>query len=257
MADFKTSLPPILRGTAIGSLLGFLPGNGAVLGPFASYSIEKKVAADPSRFGNGAIEGVAGPESANNAGAQTAFIPLLTLGIPPNAVMALMIGAMTIHGIVPGPQIITKQPELFWGMIASMWIGNLMLLIINLPLIGIWVKLLQVPYRLMFPAIIIFCCIGIYSINNSPTEVMLTAVFALFGYLLIKLGFEVAPMLLGFVLGRLMEEKLRQAMVISRGSLWTFVERPVSLMLLVLALVIVIISALPAISKRRDTVFTE
>jgi putative tricarboxylic transport membrane protein len=257
MSDLRTSLAPILRGTAIGSLLGFLPGNGAVLGPFASYSIEKKIAADPSRFGNGAIEGVAGPESANNAGAQTAFIPLLTLGIPPNAVMALMIGAMTIHGIVPGPQIITKQPELFWGMIASMWIGNLMLLIINLPLIGIWVKLLQVPYRLMFPAIIIFCCIGIYSINNSPTEVVLTAAFALFGYLLIKLGFEAAPLLLGFVLGRLMEEKLRQAMVISRGSLWTFMERPVSLILLVLALVIFVVSALPAIRKSRETVFTE
>ncbi|MEO8651333.1 MAG: tripartite tricarboxylate transporter permease [Hyphomicrobiaceae bacterium] len=257
MADFKASLPAILRGTGIGSLLGFLPGNGAVLGPFASYSIEKRIATDPSRFGNGAIEGVAGPESANNAGAQTAFIPLLTLGIPPNAVMALMIGAMTIHGIVPGPQIISKQPGLFWGMIASMWIGNLMLLIINLPLIGIWVKLLQVPYRLMFPAIIIFCCIGIYSINNSPTEVVLTAVFAMFGYLLIKLGFEAAPLLLGFVLGRLMEEKLRQAMVISRGSLWTFVDRPVSLTLLVLALVIVIVSAIPAISKGRDTVFTE
>jgi putative tricarboxylic transport membrane protein len=257
MADFKVSLAPILRGTGIGSLLGFLPGNGAVLGPFASYSVEKKLAADPSRFGNGAIEGVAGPESANNAGAQTAFIPLLTLGIPPNAVMALMIGAMTIHGIVPGPQIITKQPELFWGMIASMWIGNLMLLIINLPLIGIWVKLLQVPYRLMFPAIIIFCCIGIYSINNSPTEVVLTAAFALFGYLLIKLGFEAAPLLLGFVLGRLMEEKLRQAMVISRGSLSTFLERPVSLTLLVLALVIFVVSALPAIRKSRETVFTE
>jgi putative tricarboxylic transport membrane protein len=257
LEDFKTALAPILRGTAIGSVLGFLPGNGAVLGPFASYSVEKKVAADPSRFGNGAIEGVAGPESANNAGAQTAFIPLLTLGIPPNAVMALMVGAMTIHGIVPGPQIITKQPELFWGMIASMWIGNLMLLIINLPLIGVWVKLLQVPYRLMFPAIIIFCCIGIYSINNSPVEVMLTAAFGLFGYLLIKLGFEAAPLLLGFVLGRLMEEKLRQAMVISRGSLWTFVERPVSLTLLVLALIIFIVSALPAIRRSRETVFTE
>jgi putative tricarboxylic transport membrane protein len=234
-----------------------LPGNGAVLGPFASYSIEKKAAKDPSRFGQGAIEGVAGPESANNAGAQTAFIPLLTLGIPPNAVMALMVGAMTIHGIVPGPQIITKQPELFWGMIASMWIGNLMLLIINLPLIGVWVKLLQVPYRLMFPAIIIFCCIGIYSINNSPTEVLLTAAFALFGYLLLKLGFEIAPLLLGFVLGRLMEEKLRQAMVISRGSLMTFIERPVSLTLLILAVIVIAITALPAIRKSRETVFTE
>ncbi len=257
LSDFKTAFAPIMRGTGIGALLGFLPGNGAVLGPFASYSMEKKLAKDPSRFGQGAIEGVAGPEAANNAGAQTAFIPLLTLGIPPNAVMALMIGAMTIHGLIPGPQIITKHPDLFWGMIASMWIGNLMLLIINLPLIGIWVRLLRVPYSLMFPAIIIFCCIGIYSINNSPTQVAMTAAFGLFGYLLIKLGFEAAPLLLGFVLGRLMEEKLRQAMVISRGDLWTFVDRPVSMTLLVLALIVFILSALPSISRRRETVFTE
>ena len=217
---------PILRGTFIGGGLGILPGNGAVLGPFAAYTIEKKMAKDPSRFGKGAIEGVAGPESANNAGAQTSFIPLLTLGIPPNAVMALMVGAMTIHGIVPGPQIVSKQPQLFWGMIASMWIGNVMLLIINLPLVGLWVRLLKVPYRLMFPSIILFCCIGIYSINNAPIDVMMVAVFGLFGYFLIKFGLEPAPLLLGFVLGRLMEEKLRQALVISRGSLLTFVERP-------------------------------
>ena len=204
--DFKQSAMPIARGTLLGSLLGLLPGNGAVLGPFASYTLEKKLADDPSRFGRGAIEGVAGPESANNAGAQTAFIPLLTLGIPPNAVMALMVGAMTIHGIVPGPQIMTKQPQLFWGMIASMWLGNLMLLVINLPLIGLWVRFLKVPYRLMFPSIILLCCIGIYSVANSPIDVFMTAAFGLFGYALLKFGLEPAPLLLGFVLGRLMEE---------------------------------------------------
>ncbi len=246
-----------MRGTFIGSFLGLLPGNGAVLGPFASYTLEKKIAKDPSRFGKGAIEGVAGPETANNAGAQTAFIPLLTLGIPPNAVMALMVGAMTIHGIVPGPQIMTKQPQLFWGMIASMWIGNLMLLIINLPLIGLWVRLLKVPYRLMFPSIVLFCCIGIYSVNNSSIDVVMTAAFGLFGYALIKFGFEPAPMLLGFVLGKLMEEKLRQALVISRGSFMTFVERPLSGGLLILAAIIIVVALLPSIRKSRDTVFVE
>jgi putative tricarboxylic transport membrane protein len=257
MAEFLQSLPSIFRGTALGSILGILPGNGAVLGPFASYTLEKKIAKDPSRFGKGAIEGVAGPESANNAGAQTAFIPLLTLGIPPNAVMALMVGAMTIHGIIPGPQVMTKNPQLFWGMIASMWIGNLMLLIINLPLIQLWVKLLQVPYRLMFPAILIFCCIGMYSINNQPVDVAMTAFFGIVGYLLIKFGFEPAPMLLGFVLGKLMEEKLRQALIISRGSFWTFVERPISAGLLVVTAIILIVAVSPSISKKRDEVFVE
>ena len=242
---------------SLAPILGLLPGNGAVLGPFASYTMEKKLAKDPSRFGQGAIEGVAGPESANNAGAQTAFIPLLTLGIPPNAVMALMVGAMTIHGIVPGPQIVTKQPQLFWGMIASMWLGNLMLLIINLPLIGLWIRLLKVPYRLLFPAIVLFCCIGIYSVNNSSTEVALTACFGLFGYTLMKFGFEVPPLLLGFVLGRLMEEKLRQALVISRGTFMTFIERPLSGGLLAMSLLLIIIALLPAIQKKRDTVFVE
>jgi putative tricarboxylic transport membrane protein len=256
-AEFKQSAKPIARGTVIGATLGILPGNGAVLGPFASYTIEKKLADDPSRFGRGAIEGIAGPESANNAGAQTAFIPLLTLGIPPNAVMALMVGAMTIHGIIPGPQVMTKNPDLFWGMIASMWIGNLMLLIINLPLIGLWVKLLKVPYRLMFPAILLFCSIGIYSINNQPMDVAFTAFFGLVGYLLIKLGFEPAPMLLGFVLGRLMEEKLRQALIISRGSFMTFIERPISLGLLIVAVIVMVVAVLPAIRQKRDTVFTE
>jgi len=255
--DMKQAAAPIARGTLLGSLLGLLPGNGAVLGPFASYTLEKKLAQDPSRFGRGAIEGVAGPESANNAGAQTAFIPLLTLGIPPNAVMALMVGAMTIHGIVPGPQIMTKQPQLFWGMIASMWLGNLMLLIINLPLIGLWVRFLKVPYRLMFPSIVLLCCIGIYSINNSPTEVIMTAAFGLFGYALVKFGFEPAPLLLGFVLGRLMEEKLRQALVISRGTFMTFVERPLSGGLLLVSLVILVVAILPSIRQSREQVFKE
>jgi putative tricarboxylic transport membrane protein len=254
-ADFGQSAMPIARGTLLGGLLGLLPGNGAVLGPFASYTLEKKLAKDPTRFGKGAIEGVAGPESANNASAQTSFIPLLTLGIPPNAVMALMVGAMTIHGIVPGPQIITKQPELFWGMIASMWIGNLMLLVINLPLIGLWVRFLKVPYRLMFPSILLFCCIGIYSVNNSAFDVVLTVGFGLFGYALIKFGFEPAPLLLGFVLGRLLEEKLRQALVISGGEFMTFLNRPLSAGLLALAALLVLIAVLPAIRKSRDEVF--
>ncbi|MBM3607065.1 MAG: hypothetical protein FJX29_01225, partial [Alphaproteobacteria bacterium] len=205
----------------------------------------------------GAIEGVAGPESANNAGAQTAFIPLLTLGIPPNAVMALMVGAMTIHGIIPGPQVMTKNPDLFWGMIASMWIGNLMLVIINLPLIGLWVSLLKVPYRMMFPAILIFCCIGIYSVNNAMEDVLFTAFFAFCGYLLIKFGYEPAPLLLGFVLGRLMEEKLRQSLILSRGSFMTFIERPISAILLFIALALLIIASLPSLNKKREEVFTE
>jgi len=255
--DFRQAALPILRGTAIGAVLGILPGNGAVLGPFASYTVEKKLAKDPRRFGRGAIEGVAGPESANNAGAQTSFIPLLTLGIPPNAVMALMVGAMTIHGIVPGPQVMTKNPNLFWGMIASMWIGNLMLLVINLPLIGVWVRLLKVPYRLMFPAIVMFCCIGIYSINSLPTDIMFIGFFGLVGYALIKLGFEPAPMLLGFVLGKLMEENLRRALILSRGDLTTFLERPVSAGLLAVAVVLLVLALLPAVRQGRDEVFVE
>ncbi|MCB8820504.1 tripartite tricarboxylate transporter permease [Microvirga rosea] len=255
--DFKQAAPSVLRGTFIGAILGILPGNGAVLGPFASYTVEKKIAKDPSRFGRGAIEGVAGPESANNAGAQTSFIPLLTLGIPPNAVMALMVGAMTIHGIVPGPQVMTRNPDLFWGMIASMWIGNLMLLIINLPLVGMWVRLLKVPYHLMFPAILMFCCIGIYSINSLPTDVMFIGFFGIVGYLLIRFGFEPAPLLLGFVLGKLLEENLRRALILSRGSLSTFVDRPISAGLLVIAMILLALALLPSIRKGRDEVFTE
>src|SRR6267142_1444402 len=255
--DLERSAGPILRGTLLGTVLGILPGNGAVLAPYASYTLEKKLAKDPRRFGKGAIEGVAGPESANNAGAQSSFIPLLTLGIPPNAVMALMVGAMTIHGIVPGPLVMTKNATLFWGMIASMWVGNLMLLIINLPLVGIWVKLLDVPYRLMYPAILVFSCIGIYSVNNSASDVMLTGVFALVGYALLKLGFETAPLLLGYVLGRLMEENLRRALLIARGHFTTFVERPVSAGLLGGALIVLAAAILPAVRKRRAEVFTE
>ncbi len=256
-AELKRCFGPVVRATGVGSILGILPGNGAVLGPFASYAMEKKLAKDPSRFGKGAIEGVAGPEAANNAGAQTSFIPLLTLGIPPNAVMALMVGAMTIHGLIPGPQVITKHPQLFWGMIASMWIGNLLLLIINLPLIGLWVRLLKVPYRLMFTTILLFCAIGIYSINNNPYDVYFTAFFGLIGYVFIKLGLEPAPLLLGFVLGRLMEEKMRQALALSEGSFMTFLERPVAAVLLALALGIILIAVLPAVSRSRQKAFQE
>ncbi len=218
LPDLKAAAGAIGRGTVIGSLLGILPGGGAIIASFAAYTLEKRVSKNPERFGRGAIEGVAAPESANNAAAQTSFIPLLTLGIPPNPVMALMVGAMTIHGIVPGPQVMTKQPELFWGMIASMWIGNLMLVVINLPLVGMWVRLLRVPYRHLFPMIVIFCCIGVYSLNNAPFDVSMTAIFGVVGYWLVKHDFEPAPMILGFVLGPLMEENLRRAMLIARGD---------------------------------------
>jgi putative tricarboxylic transport membrane protein len=255
--DLAASAGPTVRGTLLGSILGILPGNGAVLAPFASYTLEKRIARDPSRFGRGAIEGVAGPEAANNAGAQTSFIPLLTLGIPPNAVMALMVGAMTIHGLIPGPQIMTKQPALFWGLIASMWIGNLMLVIINLPLVGLWVRLLKVPYRLMFPAILLFCCIGIYSIGNKPEDVMMTAAFGFIGYALLKFGFEPAPLLLGFVLGRLMEENLRQALSKAGATLISLFEPPIAGSLLAVSALFLLITILPAVRRGRDDVFQE
>jgi putative tricarboxylic transport membrane protein len=256
-SELRQSAWPIVRGTCIGGALGILPGNGAVLGAFASYTAEKKLARDPSRFGRGAIEGVAGPESANNAGAQTSFIPLLTLGIPPNAVMAIMVGAMTIHGIVPGPQVISANPDLFWGLIASMWIGNLMLLVINLPLIGIWVRLLKVPYRLLFPAIIMFCCIGVYSINGSTTDIMIMAAFGMLGYGMTKFGFEPAPLVLGMILGRMMEESLRQSMIISGGDVSIFVTRPISAALLVFAAILLVVVLLPTIHQRRQKIFAE
>ncbi|MBC8791131.1 MAG: hypothetical protein C6Y20_05930 [Tagaea sp. CACIAM 22H2] len=257
LSEIRENLPAILRGTGLGSVLGILPGNGAILAPFASYALEKRIAKQPAKFGHGAPAGVAGPESANNAGAQTSFIPLLTLGLPPNAVMALMVGAMLIQGVIPGPQVIDRNPELFWGLIASMWIGNLMLLVINLPLIGLWVKLLRVPYRLLFPAIVLFCCIGIYSIGNTADMVYLTAVFGLVGYVLHKLDFEPAPLALGFVLGRLLEEKLRQALIISDGDPMVFLRSPLSLSLLLIGAAALAISALPALRARRDEVFAE
>jgi putative tricarboxylic transport membrane protein len=255
--DLKASAGAIGRGTALGSLLGILPGGGAVIAAFAAYTFEKKVSKDPSRFGRGAIEGVAAPESANNAAAQTSFIPLLTLGIPPNAVMALMVGAMTIHGIVPGPQVMTKQPQLFWGMIASMWLGNLMLVVINLPMVGMWVRLLRVPYRHLYPAILIFCCIGVYSLNNSPFDVVITAIFGVLGYWFLKHDLEPAPLLLGFVLGPLMEENLRRAMLIARGDPTVFLTRPISATLITIAVALVVLAGLPKIRRRRDEVFVE
>src|ERR1700742_709907 len=255
--DIMDSLPAIGRGTVLGSILGILPGGGAVIASFAAYTFEKKISKNPEKFGRGAIQGVAAPDSANNAAAQTSFIPLLTLGIPPNAVMALMVGAMTIHGIVPGPQVMQKQPDLVWGMIASMWIGNLMLIIINLPLVGLWVTLLRVPYRLLYPSIIVFCCIGIYSINNSPTDVVIAAVFGLFGYWLVKHDFEPAPLVLAFVLGPLMEENLLRAMLIARGDATVFLTRPISGSLIAISAILLIIAMLPNTRRRRDEVLVE
>jgi putative tricarboxylic transport membrane protein len=255
--DFRLAWPASVRGTLLGCVLGVLPGGGAVLSAFAAYSLERKLAKDPTRFGNGAVEGVAGPESANNAGAQTAFIPMLTLGIPPNAVMAVMIGAMMIHGIRPGPEVLDQRPELFWGLIVSMWIGNAMLVIINLPLIGLWVRLLRVPYRLLFPAILLFSSIGIYSVHNSTFEVVLAAGFGILGYVLFKLGCEPAPLALGFVLGPLLEEKLRTAMLLARGNPLTFLQRPISACLLLLAAVLLAAVLLPKIRKSRDEAFQD
>jgi putative tricarboxylic transport membrane protein len=255
--EFRRSIPAVLRGTVLGSMLGILPGGGALLASFAAYTFEKKVSKTPERFGKGAVEGVAAPESANNAGAQTSFIPMLTLGIPSNPVMALMIGAMTIQGIAPGPRVMTQQPDLFWGIIASMWIGNAMLVIINLPLIGIWVRLLKVPYRLLFPMILVLCGIGVYSLNSSAFEVGLTVLFGLLGYLFVKLGCEPAPMLLGFILGPLMEENLRRALVLSRGDPLVFVQRPISLTLLAIALGLLLLVVLPTFRKTREEAFKE
>ncbi|MDP3252752.1 MAG: tripartite tricarboxylate transporter permease [Hydrogenophaga sp.] len=257
--DFKRMAPAVLRGTALGSVLGILPGGGALLSSFAAYTIEKKTKLKPGEvpFGQGNIRGVAAPEAANNAGSQTSFIPLLTLGIPPNAVMALMVGAMTIHNIQPGPQVMTANPELFWGLIASMWIGNLMLVILNLPLIGLWVKLLTVPYRWLFPAIVLFCAIGVYSTNNNSFDIWMVALFGFIGYLFIKLGCEPAPLLLGLILGPMMEEYLRRAMLISRGDWSVFVTRPISASLLAAAVVLLIIVLLPSIKKKREEAFVE
>jgi TctA family transporter len=255
--DFKRMIAPILRGTLLGSVLGILPGGGAALASFGAYSLEKKVSKYSAEFGKGAIEGVAAPESANNAAAQTSFIPLLTLGIPPNAVMALMVGAMTIHNIQPGPQVMTSNPALFWGLIASMWIGNLMLIILNLPMIGVWVKLLTIPYRHLYPAILVFCCIGVYSVNNTTFDVYLTAAFGIIGYLFNKLECEAPPLLLGFVLGPMMEENFRRALLLSRGDFTVFVTRPLSASLLFVALILVALVSVPAFKKTREEAFVE
>jgi len=257
--DFKDAWPAVMRGTALGSLLGVLPGGGALLAAFAAYTVEKKTPMKPGEvpFGQGNIRGVAGPESANNAGAQTSFIPMLTLGIPPNAVMALMVGAMTIKGIQPGPQVMTSNPQLFWGLIASMWVGNLMLIILNLPLIGMWIKLLTVPYRFLFPAIIVFCGIGLYTLNNSSFDVYIGAFFGVVGYIFYKLGCESAPLLLGFILGPMMEENLRRALLLSRGDWTTFITRPLSAGLLLAAFAMIVVVMLPSIKKQREEAFQE
>ena len=255
--DFRRSIGPVLRGTALGSLLGILPGGGAVLASFSAYTMEKKFSKTPEKFGTGMIEGVAGPESANNAAAQTSFIPMLTLGIPSNAVMAMMIGGMMIHGIIPGPQVMEQKPGLFWGMIVSMWFGNLMLVVLNLPLIGIWVWMLRVPYRLLSIAILFFCCIGVYSLNNSGSEVLFISFFGIFGYLLMKLGCEPAPLLLGFLLGPMMETYLRRAMLLSRGDPWIFLQRPLSLSFLLLAVVLLAFVIAPNVRKARELAFKE
>ncbi|MHA6643508.1 tripartite tricarboxylate transporter permease [Mesorhizobium sp. A623] len=255
--DFRRMAAPIVRGTLIGSALGILPGGGAILASFASYTVEKRASKNPEEFGQGAIEGVAGPESANNAGAQTSFIPMLTLGIPANPVMALMIGAMIIQGIVPGPNVAVEQPALFWGIIASMWIGNLMLIVLNLPLIGLWVKLLTIPYYVLFPIIMAFCSIGVYSVNSNVYDLYAVAFFGLLGYALLKLRCEPAPLLLGFVLGPLLEENLRRAMILSRGDPMTFLNRPISAILLGISAAVLVIVFLPSIKKKREEVFVE
>jgi TctA family transporter len=255
--DWKRMVAPILRGTAIGSALGILPGSGSILGAFAAYSIEKKVSRHRAEFGTGAIEGVAAPESANNAGAQTSFIPMLTLGIPSNPVMALMVGAMIIQGIQPGPSVITEQPALFWGIIASMWIGNLFLIVLNLPLIGMWVRIIMIPYHILFPAILVFCAIGVFSLKNTEFDIYLMALFGLLGYLFTKLDCEPAPMLLAFILGPMMEEYLRRALLLSRGDPLVFVTRPISATLLGLAVLAIIVCALPALTRKREEVFRE
>jgi TctA family transporter len=257
--DFRRMVPAVLRGTALGSLLGILPGGGAVMAAFAAYTLEKKTRLEPGEvpFGKGNIRGVAAPEAANNAGAQTSFIPLLTLGIPPNAVMALMVGAMTIHNIQPGPQVMTSNPELFWGLIASMWIGNLMLIILNLPLIGIWIRLLSVPYRWLFPSIVLFCSIGVYSTNNSTFDIWMVGIFGFIGYLFIKLGTEPAPLLLGFILGPMMEEYLRRALLLSRGDWSVFVTRPISAGLLAGAVLLLVIVLMPSVKSKREEAFVD
>jgi len=256
-ADLARAGWSIVRGTALGSILGILPGGGALLASFAAYTIEKKVARPPREFGEGDIRGVAAPESANNAGAQTSFIPMLTLGVPSNPTMALMIGALMIQGIQPGPEVMTQRPELFWGIIASMWIGNLFLLALNLPMIGLWVKLLAVPYRFLYPAILVFCCIGVFTINNNVFDLFQLVVFSAVGYLLLKLGCEPAPLVLGLVLGPMMEEYLRRALLISLGDPMVLLQSPISAGFLIAALALLVSIALPAIRAQREAALKE
>lgn len=255
--DLREAAGPIIRGSLLGSFLGTLPGGGSILSAFSSYTLEKRISKTPERFGKGAIEGVAGPESANNAGAQTSFIPLLTLGIPSHPLMALMMGALLIQGITPGPNVVTDQPELFWGLIVSMWIGNAMLIILNLPLVGIWVSMLKVPYRMMLPAIVTFSVIGVFTVSNSGFDVYVLAIFGLLGYAFHKVGCEPAPFLMGFVLGKLLEEHLRRALVFSHGDPWVFVTEPISAGLLVATVVVLVIITFPSVTKKRDEIFVE
>lgn len=255
--DFKRVIAPVLRGTFLGSALGILPGGGAMLASFAAYSIEKKVSPNSKNFGKGAIEGVAAPEAANNAGAQTSFIPMLTLGIPSNPVMALMIGAMIIQGIQPGPLVMTSQPALFWGLICSMWIGNFFLVVLNLPMIRMWAKMITIPYHHLFPAILMFCAIGVFSLNNSDFDIYLMGLFGLAGYVFSKLGAEPAPMLLGFIIGPMMEEYLRRAMILSRANPMVFFERPISATMLTAAILAMIVVLIPSLRKKREEAFQE
>jgi TctA family transporter len=255
--DLRQAFGPMVRGTAVGTAFGILPGGGPTISAFTAYSVEKRLSEKPERFGHGAIEGVAAPESANNAAAQASFIPMLSLGIPPNALMALMIGAMMIHGIQPGPEIITKQPGLFWGVIASMFIGNVMLVVLNLPLIGIWVRLLRLPYGYLFPTIIVFCCIGTFTVNMSTGDVLIMTAFGVLGYVFRKLDCEPAPLLLGLVLGPMLEENFRRALVLADGDFTIFVTRPISLGFLIAALALLVAVALPGIRRGREEAFKE
>jgi TctA family transporter len=255
--DLRTCFWSIARGTALGSILGILPGGGALLASFAAYMFEKKIAKRPRHFGEGDIRGVAAPESANNAGAQTSFIPMLTLGIPSNPTMALMIGALMIQGIAPGPQVMTERPELFWGLVASMWVGNLMLLVLNLPLIGLWVKLLAVPYRLLFPAIFVFCCIGVFTVDNKIFDIYVLAALSAVAYVLLKLDCEPAPLILGFILGPMMEEQMRRAMMINFGDVTIFVTRPLSAAFLIAAAGMMLLIALPSLRAKREVALQE
>jgi TctA family transporter len=255
--DFRGAGPAALRGTMLGSVLGVLPGGGALVSSFAAYSIEKRLAKDPSRFGKGAIEGVAGPEAANNAGAQASFIPMLALGIPPNAVMALMVAALTIHGLIPGPKFLTEHSALFWTMIASMWIGNLILVVLNLPLVGIWVRLIKVPYGYLFPVILVLCCVGVYSINYRVFDVLLMAGFGVFGYVLRLIGCEAAPLALGFVLGPMLEENFRRTLLIADGDFSVFLTRPLSAALLAVTALLLALMAVPVLRRGRETAFRD